>query len=93
MSKSELIKDLKKKNPKLTLSDTEDIFYIFCKNIKNELKKNKRIEIRNFGVFFVKEIKENFSARNPKTGEIIYIPKKNKAKFRASKNFNKEINE
>lgn len=93
MSKSELIQNLKKKNPKLSLSDTEAIFDIFCDSIKNELKKNKRIELRGFGVFFIKEIKEKFSARNPKTGELIYVPKKNKVRFKSSKNFNKEINE
>ena len=31
-----------------------------------------------FGTFFVKEIKEKFYSRNPKTGEIIYVPKKKK---------------
>ena len=93
MSKSELIQSLKKKNPKLSLSETETVFNIFCKSIKSELKKNKRIELRGFGVFFIKEIKEKFSARNPKTGELIYVPKKNKVRFKSSKNFNKEINE
>ena len=93
MSKSEVIRNLKKKNPKLSLSETEAVFNILCKSIKNELKKNKRIEIRGFGVFFIKEIKEKFSARNPKTGELIYVPNKNKVRFRVSKNFNKEINE
>lgn len=93
MSKSELIQNLKKKNPKLSLSEIEDIFNIFCKSIRYELKKNKRIELRGFGIFFIKEIKEKYSARNPKTGELIYVPKKNKVRFRSSKNFNKEINE
>ena len=93
MSKSELIQNLKKKNPNLSLSDTDAVFNVFCKSIKSGLKKNRRIEIRGFGVFFIKEIKEKFSARNPKTGELIYIPKKNKARFKTSKNFNKEINE
>ena len=93
MSKSELIQSLRKKNPKLSLSETETVFNIFCKSIKSELKKNKRIELRGFGVFFIKEIKEKFSARNPKTGELIYVPNKNKVRFRISKNFNTEINE
>tara|TARA_Y100000768_G_scaffold251119_1_gene190763 strand:+ start:871 stop:1152 length:282 start_codon:yes stop_codon:yes gene_type:complete len=93
LSKSELIQNLKKKNPKLSLSEIEDIFNIFCKSIRYELKKNKRIELRGFGIFFIKEIREKYSARNPKTGELIYVPKKNKVRFRSSKNFNKEINE
>ena len=93
MSKSEIIQSLKKKNSNLSLSDTETIFNVFCKNFKDGLKKNRRIEIRGFGIFFIKEIKEKFSARNPKTGELIYVPKKNKVRFKSSKNFNKEINE
>lgn len=93
MSKSEIIQSLKKKNSNLSSSVTEAIFNVFCKSLKNELKKNRSIEIRGFGSFFIKEIKEKFSARNPKTGELIYVPKKNKVRFRTSKNFNKEINE
>ena len=52
----------------------------------------KSLEIRSFGTFFVKEIKEKKQARNPKTGEIIYIPKRNKIRFRASKKLKEIIN-
>ena len=45
-----------------------------------------------FGTFFVKEIKEKFYSRNPKTGEIIYVPKKKKIRFRASKKFQEFLN-
>ena len=34
---------------------------------------------------FIKSIKEKYSARNPKTGELVYVPKKKKVRFRASK--------
>ena len=51
------------------------------------------IELRGFGTCFVKKIKENYSARNPKTGEIIYVPEKNKVRFKASKKLKKIINE
>ena len=55
---------------------------------------NKRsIELRGFGTFFVKEIKQKYSARNPKTGELIYVPKKNKVRFRASKKFKQFLNQ
>ena len=30
--------------------------------------KKRSIELRGFGTFFIKEIKEKYSARNPKTG-------------------------
>ncbi len=54
---------------------------------------DKDVEIRGFGTFFVKKIKEKYSARNPRTGEIIYIPEKNKVRFRSSKKLNKFIND
>ena len=40
------------------------------------LLKKKSVELRGFGTFFIKEIKEKYSARNPKTGELIYVQKR-----------------
>ena len=51
------------------------------------------MELRGLGVFFVKKIKAKYSAKNPKTGELIYVPAKNKVRFRASKNLKIKINE
>ena len=51
------------------------------------------MELRGFGSFFKKKLKEKYSARNPKTGELIYIPEKNKLKFKPSKYLNIKINE
>ena len=93
MSRQELIKQLKKKNLKLNQSELEAVVDNFCDNIEKALKDGKKIELRGFGTFFVKKIKEKYSARNPKTGELIYVPEKNKVRFRASKNLKKKINE
>jgi len=41
-----------------------------------------RIEIRDFGVFEVKKTKPKPKARNPKTGEIIYVPAHRKTHFK-----------
>ena len=35
---------------------------------------------------------EKKQARNPKTGEIIYVPRRNKVRFRASKRLKELIN-
>ena len=91
MSKPEIINQLKKKNPELNHSEIETIIENFRQNLVDALKKNKKIELRGFGSFFTKRIKEKYSARNPKTGEIIYIPEKKKVRFRASKKVNKLI--
>jgi integration host factor subunit beta len=44
-----------------------------------------RIEIRDFGVFEVKTTKAKPKARNPKTGEIIFVPARRKTHFKAGK--------
>ena len=44
-----------------------------------------RIEIRDFGVFEVKKTKAKPKARNPKTGEVIYVPARRKTHFKAGK--------
>ena len=92
MSRPEIIKKLKKKNSKLNQSQIELIIDTFCENITKALKDGKKIELRGFGSFFIKKIKENYSARNPKTGELIYVPEKNKVRFKASKKLKEFIN-
>ena len=92
MSKQDLIKKLKHKNPSLNQSEIETIINTFSENILKALKNDKNIELRGFGTFFVKKIKETYSARNPKTGKLIYVPEKNKVKFKASKKFKEFIN-
>ena len=93
MSRPELVKKLKEKNPKLNLSELESIIDTFCGNLEKALTEGKTIELRGFGTFFIKKIKEKYSARNPKSGELIYVPEKNKVRFRPSKKLNKLINE
>ena len=93
MSRPELIKLLKNKHPQLNNSQLEKIIDVFFKSIEKALIENKSVELRGFGTFFIKEIKEKYSARNPKTGELIYVPKKNKIRFRASKKLNRMINQ
>ncbi len=44
-----------------------------------------RIEIRDFGVFEVKQTKPKPKARNPRTGEIIYVPARRKTHFKPGK--------
>ena len=92
MSKPKIIKELKTKNPNIKSEDLEKIFDLFLEEIIEALLNKKSIEIRSFGTFFVKEIKEKKQARNPKTGENIYVPKKNKIRFRASKRLKELIN-
>ncbi len=92
MSRPKLIKKLKSNHSKLNNSQLEVIIDTFFESIVDALKEKKSVFIRGWGTFFIKEIKENYSARNPQNGELIYVPKRNKVRFRASKKFKEFIN-
>ena len=92
MTRPELIKSLKKNYPLLNKKQLTIIVDTFFECIRGALIEKKTVEIRSLGTFFVKEIKEKFSARNPRSGEIIYVPKKNKIRFRPSKRFKQYLN-
>ena len=91
MSKPQLVKKLIQKNPNLNLKESEEIVDIFSDCIQQALIK-RNIELRGFGSFFIRKIKEKYSARNPKTGELIYVPEKNRVRFKASKKLKELIN-
>tara|TARA_B100000941_G_C28183990_1_gene388478 strand:- start:3 stop:284 length:282 start_codon:yes stop_codon:yes gene_type:complete len=93
LSRSKLIRKLKEKNPNLSHIEIELILDNFSESIEKSLLDNKKVELRGFGTFFLKKIKEKFGSRNPKTGEIIYVPEKNKVRFRASKKLKDFINQ
>jgi nucleoid DNA-binding protein len=93
LSRPELIKQLKSKYPKLNKLQLEMIIDTFFQGVVSALKERKSVELRGFGTFFMKEIKEKHSARNPKTGELIYVPKKNKIRFKTSKKFKHFLNQ
>ncbi len=92
MSKPEIIRKLKNKHSNISKKNIEKIYDIFFNQIIDSLLNKRSIEIRSLGTFFIKEIKEKKRARNPKTGEIIYVPKRNKIRFRASKRLKELIN-
>ena len=92
MTRVTLIKELKKKNSKLHQTEIKLVIDTFCESIQRALLSHKNIELRDFGTFFIKRMKEKFESRNPKTGEIIYVPEKNKVRFRASKKLKALVN-
>ena len=92
MSRSKLIKQLKKKNLKLNQLELETIINIFSRSISSALKKGNIVEIRGLGRWYFKKLKENYNARNPATNELIYKPQRVKLRFKVSKKLNKIIN-
>ena len=70
-----------------------NILNIFSKTLYNKLINGNSLEIRGFGRWYSKKLKENFNARNPSTNELIYKPERVKIRFKPSKKLNKIINE
>ena len=93
MSRKKLIKQLKQKNPQLNQSELASIIDNFTESISEALKKGNSIEIRGFGHWYWKKLKENYNVRNPSTNELLYKPERVKLRFKSSKKLNKLINE
>lgn len=55
------------------------------REVLSEANPEIRIEIRDFGVFEVKATKPKPKARNPRSGEIIYVPARRKTHFKPGK--------
>ena len=92
MVKSEIIKLLHVKHPSLNRSQVQTVIDILFDAISYSLIKHRPVELRNFGRFSIKTIKPKYNARNPKSGEIIYVPEKKKVSFKMSKHLKQEIN-
>ena len=65
----------------------EDILNIITEN----LKRNKKVKIANFGTFEIRHKKKR-DGRNPKTKEKKIISERNVVIFKASKDFKKFVN-
>ena len=72
---------------KICESLIDDFFQIILEN----LKKNKKVKITNFGTFSLRE-KSSRMGRNPKTKENKIITKRNVVLFKASSELKKNIN-
>ena len=71
---------------------TENLIEDFFLSIIDNLKKNKKVKISNFGTFTLRE-KKNRIGRNPKTKEEKIISKRNVVLFKPSKDFKTLINQ
>lgn len=91
MIKSELIEKLASENPELLIKDIEAIVSTLFDEISEALIKGDRIEIRGFGVFFVKH-REARTGRNPRTGEAVQVPEKYVPFFKTGKDLRDRMN-
>jgi DNA-binding protein HU-beta len=75
----------------LTKLETEAIIEGFFKTVIEALKDGKGIEIRGFGSYRVKK-KNSRQARNPKSGEQVFVPEHYVPTFKFSKDFKEMVN-
>jgi len=62
----------------------DGVFKALCQ-FMSEADPEVRIEIRDFGVLEVKRAEAKPKARNPRTGEVIYVPAHRKTHFKAGR--------
>lgn len=91
MTKGDLI-DILAEGTGLTKVETGAVVDGLFATMRYALKKEDSIDIRGFGRFKVVERKERI-ARNPKTGEEIFVPARKVPVFRCSKDLRDAINE
>lgn len=83
MTKADIV-DIIAEATGLTKVETETVIDGFLNTIKNSLREGERVEFRGFGSFSVKKRMPK-KARNPGTGEVVYIPERHVPVFKASK--------
>src|SRR6516162_7331265 len=83
VTKKEIVKQISDKIG-LTQLKTKEIVQLTFDAIVETLLEDKRIELRNFGVFEVKQRKAR-KARNPRTGQRVDVPPKNVVTFKPGK--------
>ncbi len=83
MTKKEIVKKISE-DLGLTQLKTKDIVQRTLDAIIQTLVTEGRIELRNFGVFEVKQ-RAPRKARNPRTGDKVYVPSKNVVTFKPGK--------
>jgi integration host factor subunit beta len=83
VTKKEIVKKISE-DIGLTQLKTKDIVQRTLDAIIQTLVTEERIELRNFGVFEVKQ-RAPRKARNPRTGDKVYVPSKNVVTFKPGK--------
>jgi len=93
VTKRDIAKRVAKKTDEKLPSTEKVVSALFncLREVMAEANPEVRIEIRDFGVFEVKTTKAKPKARNPKTGEIVYVPPRRKTHFKPGKLLKEEL--
>jgi integration host factor subunit beta len=91
VTKKEIVKTISEEIG-LTQLKTKEIVQKTFDAIVETLVEDKRIELRNFGVFEVKR-RAARKARNPRTGEKVFVPEKFVVTFKPGKEMEERVHE
>ncbi len=89
MTKKEIVKTISDAIG-LTQLKTKEIVQNTFDAIVDALVEERRIELRNFGVFEVKK-RAARKARNPRTGDKVYVPEKYVVTFKPGKEMEEKV--
>ena len=89
MTKADLI-EVVSKEAKITRVKAETVVETIFDSMKDALKKGDRVELRGFGTFAMRHY-EAYRGRNPRTGEVIDVPKKRLPFFKVGKTFKRQV--
>ena len=90
MTKSELIEAISRKQKHLPAKDVELAVKHLLDLMSDSLAKGERIEIRGFGSYKVKKKNARY-ARNPRTGEKVFVDDHFVPTFKFSKDFKSSV--
>ena len=91
MTRSELIDFIKEQCPYLENKEVENAIQLFFSEIVTGLTSGKRVELRGFGSFSIKNRPPRI-ARNPRTGDKIELGSRLLPHFKSGKKLNILIN-
>lgn len=91
MTKKEIVRTISEEIG-LTQLKTKEIVQKTFDAIVRTLVEDRRIELRNFGVFEVKR-RAPRKARNPRTGDDVFVPEKFVVTFKPGKEMEKRVRE
>jgi len=91
MTKADLARSIAKRHS-LIQKEAISVVDAILETISDALAQGEKVELRGFGSFAVKNRRAR-TARNPKTGEQVYVSPKVTATFRASKTLKRLLDE
>jgi integration host factor subunit beta len=91
MTKNELIKKVAEKYKMYSRNDIALAVETIFESMTAAMKNNRRIEIRGFGTFSIRQRKPRI-ARNPKSGEKVYLNDRFSPFFKTGKELRLKVN-